>query len=187
MSRTVVALWFLLQFVSDSALAQGASTNNHKVEVFGSVGWGALSRFDDSTPFGSGTSIGGGIGFRPLNRLGLELDVHGMSGLKESVKSTIAVSASATYDLSTSYRARPYVLGGIGILRTNHRTSDYLVRQFMTDFTDVGCGLGVGLGVRVFVTPAVSLRPEVRYVNALWNSTENLSETRASMAVGYHW
>ena len=187
MSRTVGALLLLLQIVPGSVLAQGAPTSDYKVEAFGSLGWGALSRFDDSTPFGSGTSIGGGIGFRPLNSLGFDLDVHGMRGLKESVKSAIVVSASATHDLSTSYRARPYVLGGIGMLRTNNRASTYFVRQFVTGFTDVGWGLGVGLGARVFVTPTVSLRPEARYINALWNSTENLSETRASIAVGYHW
>ena len=185
MSRTVVALLFLLQLAPGSVLAQATPQNDFKVEVFGSLGWGALSRFDDSTPFGGGTSIGGGIGFRPLSRLGLQFDVHGMTGLKESVKAAIVVSSSATYDLSTSARARPYVLGGIGMLRTGNRASTYLDRQLAADFTDVGWGVGAGIGVRVFVTRSVVLRPEVRYMNALWRSTENLSETRASMAVGY--
>jgi opacity protein-like surface antigen len=115
------------------------------------------------------------------------LDVHGMHGLKQSVKSAIAFSTNVAYDLSTSHRARPYVLGGVGMLRTRSRTSTYLARQSVADLTDAGWGINLGVGVRAFITPTLSLRPEVTYINALWNSTENLSETRASVAVGYHW
>lgn len=188
MCRTVVALVVLMQGIPVGVLAQGAPTNEYKVEAFGSLGLGALSRFDDSTPFGSGISFGGGIGFRLLNPLEVKLDVHGMSGLKESVRSAMVVSASAAYHFSTRYPAvQPYVLGGVGMLRTNNKVSTYLNRRFVADFTDVGLGVNVGAGLRVFVTPTVSLRPEVTYINALWNSRENLSETRVSMAVGYHW
>ena len=186
MSKSILTVVMLLQVIPGHVLAQTSSGEAH-VELSGSFGWGGLSRFGDSTPFGSGLSVGGRLGVRPLDRLGLGFEVHGMTGMKENVKSAMVFSGIATFDLSTSDRARPYVLGGIGMMRTNNRATTYVVRQSVTNFTDVGSGLVMGLGARVFLTPQVSLRPELTYINALWNSTENLSETRASMAVGYQW
>jgi hypothetical protein len=92
------------------------------------------------------------------------------------------------YHFQAPHRAvQPYVLGGMGILRTNYTTSTYVNSGSATESAVVGWGLNVGTGLRVFLTPAVSLRPEVTYINALWSSRENLSETRVSIAAGYHW
>ena len=165
-----------------------AQTADPKMEIFGSVGWAELFRFDDSTPFGNSVAVGGGIGFRLLNRLGLEVEFHGMGGLEESVRTSMVASVNGSYYFSTrNATVQPYLLGGLGMLRTKNRVSTYLSRGSETEFVDTGWGLNLGAGVRIPLSPKVSLRPEVRYINGVSKSRVNLGEVRASMAAGYHW
>jgi opacity protein-like surface antigen len=188
MRISILALVVSLLVVPAGVFAQGVPDNSYKVEAFGSVGWAGLFRLDDSTSFGSSASPGAGIGVRLFKGLGLEVDVHGLRTRGESVRSGMAVSTNAAYHFSTRHQAvQPYLLGGVGMLRTHYSASTSVNPQAMTELTDTGWGVSVGGGVRVFLTPRVSLRPEVRYVGTLWRSKENLSETRAAALVAYHW
>ena len=180
MRSTVLIVIGWLQLVPMPALAQ--ESPSHRLEVFATIGGASVSRYQSETSFGSGPALGMGVAIRWLSRLWLDAEASEIRGLKESVDSAAAVSAVVAYDLVGSKRARLYLFGGPAMLLTRH-TADALNAAH----NEVGWGLDVGMGVRLALSPRVSIRPELRYLDAPWLSRTNLGLTRASVAMGYHW
>lgn len=110
-----------------------------------------------------------------------------MGGMDDGGTSAIVASGIVTFDLLTGGRVRPYVLGGLGVMRTRTRDATGPLHRSMANATDVGWGPVAGVGARVCVTPHVSLRLEATHINALWQPRGNLGATRLSLAVGYQW
>jgi hypothetical protein len=89
-------------------------------------------------------------------------------------------------------RVRPYVLGGIGIMRASAVSSittvrDDLVTQTERERSDTGVGPDIGAGLLVRLSRHASISPEVRWLEASWLSRLNLAVTRASVRAAYSW
>jgi len=101
------------------------------------------------------------------------------------------VSANASY-LFGGPRVRPYVVGSIGVLRSESVTSLTMVSSTVATMSelrrkDSGLAIGVGAGVDVSIAPRLSLRPEFRTYSSTLMSRANLSLHRGSLALRYRW
>jgi hypothetical protein len=187
MRQILIALIVSLLLGRD-AFAQSSAPHGRDIEVFGNLGAGKITRFDDDTRFGGGLNIGGGAGWRPLRSLGLEVEAHGITGLDDTVTSAVALAGNALYYFpvrNTTFQ--PFVLGGFGTLRTRSRGLDDFGRGSLRERADTGWGINVGAGARLQMAPRWSLRPQVNYIECPWLSRENLGQVRGSIALGYHW
>ena len=148
-----------------------AAQNPYRGEVFGSVGV-----VENLVIFGTNTNdinFGGGVGVRPfsvdrspfLRMLGFEIEANG-ARFPSGSTTPVYLTGNVLVHLPLG-RAEPYLVLGGG-----------LARQEETH----GAG-DVGVGAKIFVTPQVSLRPELRVFLAEYVS----SFPRISVAVGYHW
>jgi hypothetical protein len=101
------------------------------------------------------------------------------------------LSANVSYFLGEA-RVRPYVTGSIGVLWTeslNSLTMSSSTAALLSEFHegDTGLALGVGLGVDVPLTSALSLRPEFRTYSSVAMSRVNLGLHRGAIGIRYRW
>ena len=188
--------------LTSSAWAQNYA---YKGEVFGSAAYGRLFRIED-VPQGGGANFGGGVGLRLDSKTGIEMEFNRMVSLKlrpapcptlecdgsalVGVRSAVLFSANGLYHFSVS-RVQPYVVGGIGVLHTERADSIGVgsgtrLTISQTEHRDNGLSVSFGAGLKVFLTPKVSLRPEFRLYTDV-KSRENLNIFRTSIGLGYHW
>lgn len=87
-------------------------------------------------------------------------------------------------------RVRPYIVGGLGLMRsdalhslTRVRGPIAIVSEHAT--SDRGFGPDLGGGVRIPVGPSWSVNAELRWLDAPWLSRENLAATRVMTRVTY--
>ena len=164
-----------------------------KYEVFGSAGYGATS--DDEGGVGRGLDVGAGFGVRATRKLVFEGSANRISHLREFAFSGVRFEgtglfacANALYHSSDS-KVQPYVIGGIGVLHHEDRSSG--LGPPRPPLSASGSAYNFGAGVKVFLNKHVSLRPEVRvFVGDLGNGggTEPpFSLLRGSVGIGYHW
>jgi opacity protein-like surface antigen len=66
---------------------------------------------------------------------------------------------------------RPYVSGGVGLLKTNVPGASDFLKVTANDF-----GLNVGFGAHVFASDHVGFRGDVRYVRSLENDEEDIRD-----------
>ncbi len=186
-----------------------------RADVVASVALGRVFRVEDRA-FGNHVNLGAGVNVRLWRRLYAGVDVDRTLGLTPAPISCGAISAGpgqaalpcvgsahegpskvtvasviALYYLAAG-RVQPFVTGGISILRSEEVRSLAVVEQDVvrhTEFAvrDTGAGLTVGGGFRVVVTPALSVRTEVRLANGTAMAASNLSQFRLSTGVGYGW
>jgi hypothetical protein len=175
--------------------------------VFGAVAVAHLYRTEDQS-FGTRLNVGGGLGVE-WKRLGLDAEIHRTLGLtpraiqcgvdtvpcagsaREGFLEATMVSANVSYFFGAA-RVRPYLVGSVGVLWTESVNSLTIVNSAgatLSEFheSDSGLALGVGFGVDVPLTPALSLRPEFRTCSSTAMSRVNLGLHRGTIAVRYRW
>ena len=164
-----------------------------KYEVFGSAGYGAT--YDDEGGIGRGLDLGAGFGVRAIGKLGFEGSVNRISHLRDFAFSGVRFEgtgvfacANALYHFSDS-KAQPYVIGGIGLLHHEDRSSG--LGPARPPLSASGFAYNFGAGVKVFVSKHVSVRPDFRvFIGDLRQSAGTeppFSLLRGSVGIGYHW
>ena len=155
------------------------------IEVFASLGAGRYDPYDGMAfyfgppperPDQTGLNLGAGIAFRPAKSgegyssgFGFEFELNTMRKERGNVTSRITfLTGSALYHFLSHSKVQPYVLLGIGSIYGGRGSN--------------GLALTAGLGGKVFLTPHISIRPEIR----LFGSWDN-SFIRYSGGICYHW
>jgi hypothetical protein len=171
--------------VSSQAAAQVAA---NRAEVF--AGAGAARMGGDEGSLGSGLYVLGGVGLRIAARTSVELDVmtaqHQRNIAGGPLEGTAAgVFGNAAYHFSEG-RTQAFVMGSAGFLRTE-TTHTFPFGGTMATFRSEANGFawGGGGGVKVFLTPRFSLRPQFRLVFS--EATGVMGLAAGSIAAGYHW
>lgn len=188
MSKKILTAFLLL--LPSTALSQDYRP---KYEVFGTAGYGTT--YDDEGGVGRGLDVGAGFGVRAIGKLGFEGSVNRIGHLREFASSPVRFEgtgvfacANALYHFSDS-KAQPYVIGGIGLLHHEDRSSG--LGPPRPPLSASGFAYNFGAGVKVFLNKHISLRPEFRvFVGDLGKAggTEPpFSLLRGSVGIGYHW
>ena len=133
-----------------------------------------LSPFVGAT-FGGATdgehvTYGASMGYMGARVIGFEIDFAHTPELLNELDSFVADSSGTTLmanlilgvPIGAERGARPYVSGGVGLLRT--RIED--VDEFF-DVDDNSFGMNVGAGVHVFLTDNVGFKVDARYFRSL--------------------
>jgi len=182
MSRRFCWLWLAILFASGRAMGQ---QGRPRLEAF--FGVGASRVGEDERSLGSGPSVLGGFGVRLIRGAALEAElIHNRHDRKVALTqiqgTTTGAFVNVVYHVGQG-RTRFFALGSIGGLNYRTNIADRTVvtrRRESTDFA-----WGGGLGVKVFLTPRLSLRPQFRYVFS--ETSGILGHITVSVAVGYHW
>ena len=168
---------------------------DYKFEVFGALGMGRLGADEGSR--GRGPFFGGGVGFRPVSRVGFELEAGVLSNSRELPHSSfegtaVLVSGNVLYHFSES-RKQFYVIGGLGMLRTDQRREfkNLEVPDTQTFRSESFAVWNGGVGLKVFLTPKLMVRPEYRHFGGAdelgIRSLGVMGMWRATVALGYYW
>ena len=175
--------------------------------VFGAAAVANVYRTADQS-FGTELNVGGGLGIE-WKRLGIDAEVHRTLGLtprkagcgvvnvpcvgsaREGFLEVTMLSGNISYFFGGT-RVRPYVTGSVGVLWTENVNSLTIVSSTAASVSefherDTGLALGVGFGLDVPLTPALSLRPEFRTYSSVAMSRVNLGLHRGAIAVRYRW
>jgi opacity protein-like surface antigen len=204
MTRTWTALWVGLASIGTGT--NPVTAQDLRLAVFGAAGVANIHRTEDRS-FGTEVNVGAGLGVE-WKRLGLDLEVHRTLGLtpravqcaignvpcvgsaREGFLEATMLSGNVSYFFGGP-RLRPYVTGSVGVLWTEGVNSLTIVRTVATlsEFSqrDTSLALGVGFGVDVPLTPALSLRPEFRTYSSVAMSRVNLGLHRGAIGVRYRW
>ena len=169
-----------IPFGISDALAQEVNTG---VEVFASIGGGYYDVYDGFMFFfsparhASQTSldVGGGVAYRPAKRgegyrtgFGFEFEINTMRKQRGDENPRVTFyTGSVLYHLFSRRRIQPYLLIGAGGVRYER-------------FNRVA--LTAGGGGKFFLTPHISIRPEIRAF-ASWDH----NFLRYSGGIAYHW
>lgn len=153
-----------------------------RAEVFGAIGAGKV--YDDEGSLGSGPSGGGGIGYRLRKRLGVEAEVNGFRSTRDFGGGAPVFRMSGLHVMANALshfgppKAQFYVLGAAGVVRVSTRTR-----------ADGGLNLGFGVGLKIFATERVYLRPDFRIFAGRGGSAieSPITRFRMSVGVGYSW
>ncbi len=178
-------VWLVILLTPPVVLAHAQTTPGTEVELFAGVGPGWL--FSDSSE--TLVVVRGGLGVRPLSRLGVEVLTRWMHGGRQ-VRSRgydyigVRLSGRALYYFSQA-RTQPYLLAGAGVKRWT-RTSQRLADNGAPSFEETGTDLvpSVGVGVKAYVKPDLFIRVEGRV-----EGRQRFDEwgPALSIDVGYRW
>ena len=187
--------------------ANSVAAQDLRPAVFGTVGVANVYRAEDQS-FGTELNVGAGLGIR-VAAPGFDAEVHRTMGLtpravqcaigsvpcvgsaREGFLEATMLSGNVSYFFGGP-RVRPYVTGSIGVLWTesvNSLTTVSSTVATLSEFRqrDTGLAIGVGFGVDVPLTPALSLRPEFRTYSSVAMSRVNLGLHRGTIGVRYRW
>ena len=172
-----------------AGIASAQPANFLRKEVFGVAGVGAT--YDDEGSLGSGINGGGGFGYRLSSRFGLQAEINAFRTKRVFSPPFAPFEASGVHVMGSALlyltrgRAQLYLIGGAGLL---HSALDRDFAGVNRNDSSNGFALGVGGGLRVFVTPRFSLRPELRIFTGGSHAVEPpFSDIRLSLGAGYHW
>lgn len=205
MTSTWTALWVGLVVIS--TVANPVAAQDLRPAVFGTAGVANIYRTEDQS-FGTELNVGGGLGIE-WKRLGFDAELHRTFGLtpravqcaignvpcvgsaREGLVEAMMLSGDVSYFFGGS-RVRPYVTGSVGVLWTENINSLTIVSSTaatLSEFRerDTGLAIGVGFGMDVPLTPALSLRPEFRTYSSVAMSRVNLGMHRGAIGVRYRW
>jgi len=175
--------------------------------VFATAGLANLYRADDRS-FGTELNVGGGLGAE-WKRLAFDIAVDRTLGLtphavqcgvvsvpcagsaREGVLEATMLAGNVSYLFGGS-RVRPFVTGSVGALWTDSVNSQTMVSRTAASLSefherDTGLAVGVGVGVDVPLTSALSLRPEFRSYSSTVMSRLNVGMHRGTIDVRYRW
>ena len=204
MSRVWTALLSGLVMVGTSVMP--ARAQDLRPSVFGSAAAANLFRAEDRS-FGTELNIGAGAGVE-WRRLGIDAEVHRTLGLtprtvecalvgvpcagsaREGFLEATMLTGNVSYFFGTG--VRPYVTGSVGVLWTASLNSLTVVSGGAATLSELreretGLALGVGFGVDVPLTQALSLRPEFRTYSSVVLSRVNLGLHRGVIGLRYQW
>jgi hypothetical protein len=205
MMRTRTAL--RVGLVLTSTVASPVAAQDLRPAVFGAAGVANVYRTEDQS-FGTTLNVGVGLGIE-WKRLGFDAEMHRTLGLTpravscaignvpcvgsahEGFLEVTMISGNVNYFFGGP-RVRPYVTGSVGVLWTesvNSLTVASSTAATLSEFheSDTGLAVGVGFGVDVPLTPALSLRPEFRTYSSVAMSRVNLGLHRGAIGVRYRW
>ena len=167
------------------ALAHAQTTPGTEVEVLAGVGPAWI--FGDSIE--TDVVVRGGLGVRPLSRLGVEVLTTWMQGGRQWTGggydvTGVSLSGRALYYFSQA-RTQPYLLAGGGVQRWT-RTSNLVADNGTPNFEETGTDLvpSIGVGVKAYVKPDLFIRVEGRV-----EGRQRFDEwgPALSIDVGYRW
>ncbi len=190
-----------------AAIANPVAAQDVTPAVFGAVALTHVYRTEDRS-FGTELNVGAGLGI-VWKRLGLDAEVHRTLGLtpravrcaignvpclgsaREGFLEATILSGNVSYFFGGPH-VRPYVSGSVGVLWTESVNSLTIVSSTAANLSefhesDTGLAIGVGFGVDVPLTPALSLRPEFRTYSSVAMSRVNLGLHRGAIGVRYRW
>lgn len=158
--------------------------------MFGAIGIGKT--YDDEGSLGSGLNAGGGFGYRLSRRFGVEADVNGFRTRRDFSPSFSPFQANGVHVMGSGLlylnrgRAQAYLLLGGGLQHVHVKSG---FGGAPTGRSANGFAVNLGGGLKIFVSPHVSLRPELRiYSGGSGKAVEPpFSDIRISLGVGYHW
>ena len=159
MIRTLALLGAILVFVPAPASAQGYLTAFVGGNFGGDSGVSLDQSISDTSQldFGARLGVGGGI-FGGEIDLGYTPDFYGKGTIFDS-SSVLTVTGNLVISFPLG-PVRPYVLGGIGLVR---RTVDYAQGQAQGSVTDSRAAYSLGGGVNFFVSQHVGINADLRY------------------------
>jgi hypothetical protein len=119
------------------------------------------------------------------------VNVPCVGSAREGFEEATMLAGNVSYFFGQS-RVRPYLTGSVGLLWTEGVNSLTIVSGPVAtlsefDESDVGLALGVGFGVDVPLTRALSLRPEFRTYSSVAMSRVNLGLHRGTIGLRYRW
>lgn len=175
-------------FVLLASVQAAAQVAANRAELFAGAGVSRVGGDEGSR--GNGPYVLGGVGFRITARTSVEVDAmrarHERSIAGGPLEGTAAgVFGNVAYHFAEG-QAQVFVMGSVGFLRseTTHTFpfggTMTTLRSEVTDFA-----WGGGGGVKVFLTPRFSLRPQFRLVFS--EATGVMGLAAGSIGVGYHW
>ncbi|MCX6619791.1 MAG: outer membrane beta-barrel protein, partial [Acidobacteria bacterium] len=148
--------------------------------------------YDDEGSIGHGVTGGGGVGYRLWQRFGVEGEFSAFRTRRELSSFYPPFEASGVRVMGNGLLylnrgpAQAYLLFGAGMIHVRNEVSFGGIRS---DRATNGLNLGAGFGVRIFVNPRFSLRPEVRLDAGATNGSIEAPFTSARFSIGaaYHW
>ena len=204
MTRIRTALWSGLVLIS--TVANPVAAQDLRPAVFGAAAMANVDRTEDQS-FGTHLNVSAGVGIE-WKRLGLDAEIHRTLGLtprpvqcalnvpcigsaREGFLEATMLSGNVSYFFGGA-RVRPYVTGSVGVLWTesvNSLTRVSSTAAILSEFheSDTGVAVGVGFGVDVPLTSALSLRPEFRTYSSVAMSRVNFGLHRGAIALRYRW
>lgn len=146
--RTASADWLLTPF---AGVSFGGDTDGRRATYGGSIGYMGAGVVGFEVDFGYSPNFLGDVAF-------VDSNVTTFMG-------NVIVGVPIGGDDAS---VRPYVTGGVGLLRTRVSDAD----QFF-DIDNNSFGVNVGGGVMVFITDNVGIRGDLRYLRALQDPEED--------------
>ncbi|HXV61617.1 MAG TPA: outer membrane beta-barrel protein [Vicinamibacteria bacterium] len=178
-------LIFVFLLASVQVAAQGPANRG---ELFAGIGASRVG--GDEGSLGNGPYLLGGVGFRLATRASVEVDAFRAQHEREIAGGPLegtatGVFGNVVYHFSEG-RTQVFVTGSAGLLRSE-TTHTYPVGGTPTTFRseENGFAWGGGGGVKIFLTPRFSLRPQFRLVFS--EATGVMGLAAASIGTGYHW
>ncbi len=181
-------LRLLLVFLLLTSGRAAAQSRPYRTEVF--AGGGASRMGGDEGSLGRGPYVVGGMGFRFTARTSAELDLMRAQHERDIAGGPLEGTATGVFGNIVHHfsegRTRGFVMGSVGLLHSR-RTHSFpsggtaiVVRSDNTHFA-----WGGGAGVKTFLKPHLSLRPQLRLVFS--ETTGVMGLAAFSVAMGYHW
>lgn len=187
--------------------AQSAAPFNAEMSI--GIGVGHVFRNEDQS-FGDKLNLSGSAAVVHRSGFALELEGNrtrelnpvptpcGIVGVTcvgvghDGPRSVMSVSADLQYRFRKGQRIQPYVLAGLGVMRSisMHSTTRVIGTQATVtedESSDTGLGPDLGAGVSVRLSNAISISPEIRWLEASLLSRENLAVTRVTLRTAYAW
>lgn len=161
----------------------------HRVEVF--AGAGACRVGGDEGSRGNGPCFVGGFGFRFAARASVEVDLMRAQHERNIAGGPLEGTATGVFGNVVYHfgerRTQVFVMGSTDLLssKTTHTysASGGTAITFRSD--DNNFAWGGGAGVKIFLKPRLSLRPQFRLVFS--EATGVMGLAAATVAMGYQW
>jgi hypothetical protein len=190
----VVAIGVIL--VPAISWAQPPLTARFAKEISVSVGMGHVFVYEGDT-LGNRLNIGGSLAIVHRSGVGVEFEVNRTLGFSPelarcAIEGTTCFGPARTgiwpptiASLNFQYRfkarrVQPYVTAGLGVMWVRYPQTE-------ADVTEIGFGPDLGAGLRLSISRALSLSPEIRWLDAPWRSGANLAVTRVVVRTAYSW
>jgi opacity protein-like surface antigen len=205
--RTPIILT-VVTLVMAAGLAEAQPSLRHDgSELFMSVAWAHIFRAEDRT-LGDRPDIGAGVRLPLGRRVGVELEVNrtldlhadaapcglvaGCEGAAREGLLDATLASANVYGRLARGRVEPFVIGGVGGLWTRSVSSVTTVRGGIgviseVETRDIGLAISAGAGIDVALTPALSVRPQIRIYDSTAMSRVNLTIIRTSVAAGWRF
>lgn len=160
-------------------------------EIFGSASGGRFG--DDEGSLGFGPGYGVGLGVHPLPLLGYEFALHGMTHERQTSGGRLLFEGKPVFFTGnlllhfSGAMIQPFILGGIGVMhysgtqreRFTDGRPEVVISKRANEFA-----VNFGAGLKVFVFPHVSIRPEIRY---FVSTPGNFNMIQGSIGISLHW